>query len=1618
MNWRTTGKRSLSWIASLALCAGGIAVAVSVPAAEPEVKPIYLDTSYTFEERAADLVSKMTLTEKASQLGNQSAAIPRLGVKEYNYWSEALHGVARSGYATSFPTGYGIAQTWNRDLVEEIMTITSDEARAYNNQIGKGLSYWSPTINMSRDPRWGRAEETYGEDPYLTTQIGASFVRGLEGTDEDTPYLKAIATIKHYALNNTERFRHTGSSDIDDATLREYYTRAYKDIVRETGVHSLMTSYNRVNGVPAAANTYLLDTLLRRTFGFTGYVTSDCSAINDIYTNHKWVPDGWDHAVDQAETAALCITAGNDLECGGVFKANAKAAVQRGLMTEDDIDVALVRMFTSRMETGEWDPAEDVPYRDSDTETYGWDTSYGRPGNNLAEGAPKLTASEYAAKTALKSSEEAVALLQNEPATGEDKPLLPLDASKINKLVVVGENELVNGLVLGDYSGTPLPQYQSKPFDGIKKVLNSLNPNATVEYVNSGSGTSDFYGNFSNVMLQDAEGKTLTTLTPKDAADTDARLENKETNFGYVYNGTYVAYNNVSVDDVKQITVLASGNTSHGKMEIHMDAKDGPIVGTVETKPTSGWSDYQPYTGTFDANSKGFTGTHTLYVVCNSGAEYNAFTAEQEAKIKSADAVIAYVGTRQSDSGEENDRRSINFPRFQANMVESVAAINPRTAVYVCSVSQMNVESFREQVPAILWCTYNGQAQGEAAGNLLFGKANPSGKLTFTWYSDLTELGEITDYTISSNEDSHGRTYQYFNGQVTYPFGHGLSYTSFNYANVRLASGGTGERYQMGDVDGNGKVEASDALLALQAATHKITLTAQQQKRADVDQTAGVSANDALMILQAATQKITLPMVDENSGSAASTVTPDDTISVLVDVTNTGAVTGAEVVQAYVSSPKANEANRPAKQLKGFDKIELNPGETKTVTIDLPVSEWYFWNEEAGKNIYDQGEWTIGVGSSSGDIRGTANVKLEGDLTLKPNVVSAIPSGHTLDLSSKTITTKLSVSLNDDSFIDVKDANVVFTSSDPSVAAVDANGTVRSVGAGAATITATATVNGVSASGSFPVVVKDERGIHGITVNGKPIDSFTSSNYHYDVILDDDVTEAVVAVPNSGDYVTIQQAATIPGTATITVDLGGDKGTITYTIDIRNYHPPKSVDFTTVSELPSGWKVYDNGADVKETDNWKLTDKGLTITTEAGDLYQNHNNAKNIIVQSADGDWVAETKFTMSEGFHGGYQQIGFLVFQDEDNYVKFSLESGNIVKVVQETGSQSGEKQIEKYTSPGLVHYYRIMKSGNDYTFYFSEDGQNYTLSGQTTVALNPVSIGLSAINSFNGTPAPIDVTFEYLQISEMTECTCTVEGVDFAERTIGLIDASAGYKLNAAAVLGGDCAVPGHATAPNCQYSFALAQGGENTAGATITGNTLKAVAAGVVDVTATATHLNGSTCSKTARITVKSIDPETVAVLQTDAVTSNEGHLLQINSTLDTPVSTGDYTGLYLEFEFKIDTTHTNPAPANDDWMKYMVNGWIEVDGVRASDFGYNAMPNEFRKAGEWASVRIAVPAEALADKQISKVYFCVYNDTGSKYTASAEFVDNGIEWSDGKGAVMSVRNVKLTTTEALG
>lgn len=726
-----------------------------------------MDKRISFAERAAELVSSMTLEEKRMQSDHKADAIERLNVPAYDYWSEGLHGVARSGYATVFPTAIGMATSWNVDLVERIAEVTANEARAYNNEKGKGLSYWSPTINLARDPRWGRAEETYGEDPFLTAELGKAFVRGLEGSGENTPYIKAIATIKHFAANNSENNRHTGSANMDERTLREYYTRTFQRIVECTKVHSLMTAYNRVNEIPMSANTKMLQHMLRETWGFNGYVVSDCGAIGDVFRNHNWYPEGFDHPVDADEAVGKTIPAGTDICCGTDYEYHIIPAIEKGYMTEDHVDIALTRAFTARMETGEFDSAEDVPYR---SEEYSWNNQIGKD--------------EYV-KLAKTAADEGVVLLQNNPAKGEEAALLPFDATKVNHLVVYGEAQLADALVLGDYSGTPLPETISKPLQGITDTLKAANSDAKVTYIHP-KNTANFFANIRNVSMKDDRGDEMTLLLPTDSCHTYDCMIQDGKNYGYVGLHAVIKYPNVSLDKVVTIGIETSGSpaeTTQGYFEVHMDSEEGPIITTIESKATTGWEDYKEYTGTL---TQIYTGNHDLYFVAVADFTYEAFTPEQQELIAAADAVVAYVGTRQGDSREDYDRNHMQMLRFQSDAVCQLLELNPRTAVYISAVGQVDVESFRKEAPAILWCTYNGQAQGAAAGDLLFGNANPSGKLTFSWYQNESEMPHINDYTIRSSETYPGRTYQYYTKAISYPFGHGLSYTTFDIGEMTL----------------------------------------------------------------------------------------------------------------------------------------------------------------------------------------------------------------------------------------------------------------------------------------------------------------------------------------------------------------------------------------------------------------------------------------------------------------------------------------------------------------------------------------------------------------------------------------------------------------------------------------------------------------------------------------------------------------------------------------------------------------------------------------------------------------------------------------------------------------
>ena len=409
----------------------------------------HFNLNLDFETRTSILLSKMTLKEKISQLGNNAPAIPRLGVLEYNWWNECLHGVARAGTATVFPQAIGMAATFNLSLINDVAVVISDEARAKhhealrNNDYSqyKGLTFWSPNINIFRDPRWGRGHETYGEDPYLTGQIGTQFVKGLQGNDPK--YLKLVATAKHFAVHSgPESERHFFNANVTQRDLWETYLPAFKDLVVDASVYSVMGAYNRVNGESASASNYLLQEILRDKWGFNGYVVSDCGAINDIHANHKIVKT-------PEESAALGVITGCDLNCGGIYQRYLLESVTLGLISEKEIDTAVYRLFLARMKLGMFDPAEIVSYAQIPFDI-----------NNSQKH------DELSLKTALSS----MTLLKN-------NGVLPIDINKINKIAVVGPNADNINALLGNYHGTP-----SNPVTFINGLNNYVGKRAEITY--------------------------------------------------------------------------------------------------------------------------------------------------------------------------------------------------------------------------------------------------------------------------------------------------------------------------------------------------------------------------------------------------------------------------------------------------------------------------------------------------------------------------------------------------------------------------------------------------------------------------------------------------------------------------------------------------------------------------------------------------------------------------------------------------------------------------------------------------------------------------------------------------------------------------------------------------------------------------------------------------------------------------------------------------------------------------------------------------------------------------------------------------------------------------------
>jgi beta-glucosidase len=1172
---------------------------------------------------AQDLGAPTTLTSPLANAYPVGTVVNVVqGIPAYGWWNEALHGINAeslnaSGNAvtltntTSYPIDLSRGASWDPELTYEVAKAESDEAREVVRSNKFDLDFYSPTVNLARDPRWGRNDESYGEDPLLEANIAAQFVNGMEGKDQNSQLLpegdgfyKTTTTLKHYALNNTEGFansdpngRLNGSSDADERSIREYYTMQFRKIVQATQNGAVMSSYNEINGVPSAANAYLNDTLMRQTFGFQGYFTGDCDAVNEINQRHHWQPDGLGHIASVVEQFAYALGSGEDAECnagyngtgnyrgptapsttaGGTTNAiGMHIATPTGLHTVNDLDVSATRLFTNRMKLGEFDPNSTVPWL---TQAVARDQSYGvYPWNNAT--APTQTPARLA--LARRSADASLVLLKNATTTrkdGSSGKLLPISVPPSGdfKVLVLGSYANNPNFYLGGYSSIQSATGQANevtPYAGVKSAIQAINPSAQVDYLRGFTGTGTNAGN------------CCTTIDPAAVA--------AAANYDYV------------------------------------------VV----------------YAGMDSTSSNGTTGT------------------------------------------EDRDRTSLALPGVQDQLISQVAAVNPNTIAAMETIGPQDVTSFEPTTPAILWSSYNGMRKGEALADVLLGNYNPSGRTPETWYQSTSQIPSIYNYALRP-VGPNGRTYMYYNGPVSYPFGYGLSYATFGYSNLKISN-------------------------------HNPTA--------------------------------------------------DDTVDVSVDVTNSSSRDGSEIVQMYANTPNADPAlERPIKRLEGFKKVSLTAGQTKTVTMPIKIADLAFYNEAHKRFEVDQGAYGIQIATSSADsdIQAQDTINVGGALTPKPSVLTAKPRITTTDAArgisqrtmfpeGVTIDPGLTVSMNDDTLYGWLEPGqskpfpdgmtFSYSSNRPSVVSVDGNGAIHTVANGAATITAKVTYQGVTKSTQFVVRVLSD--LDSLKVSGKQVAGFNPDVTTYDVV----VPNGVSAVPQVGatartGNVAITQATSVPGVATLT-STGPDGIVTTYKV---NFARRPSGDEFSGSTLGSQWQwVREAPAD------WSLSANpgSLTITPKTGDLTTTTNTAQNVLLQPALNDWTQTTKLTFSGRPNTATQQGGIIAYQDDDNYLKFDLEATSATNIQFNTTLEDNLNGVQVTQTLNTLNansilpanntiWLRMTKSGPYYSTFYSVDGDTWVPVWTTGATLTNPKVGLLAVNR-TGTTTDLRVAFDYFHVSE----------------------------------------------------------------------------------------------------------------------------------------------------------------------------------------------------------------------------------------------------------------------------
>lgn len=832
---------------------------------------MYQDTSLPLQERVSLLVSEMTLEEKIGQMLYNAPAIPRLGVPEYNWWNECLHGVARAGYATVFPQSITIAGSWDKELMHRVATVISDEARAKHHEfvrrgksgIYQGLTFWSPNINIFRDPRWGRGHETYGEDPYLTGNMGAEFVKGLQGDHPD--YLKVVATAKHYAVHSgPEPLRHVFNANVSDRDLYETYLPAFRALVVDGKAHSVMCAYNQFRGDPACANPTLYK-ILREDWGFNGYIVTDCWAISDFFTFQNY-------SKDAAEASAVAVNVGTDLNCG-VSYAKLGDAIKRGLTDEDAIDVAVSRLFEARFRLGMFDPLEKVPY---------------------AQIPFSVNASDKHNTLAREAAQKSMILLKNE------NNILPLSRD-VKTIAVIGPNADNWEALLGNYNGIP-----KNPVTVLQGLKNKLEPRTRILFA-EGSHLADEVHNLHpipSVYFQTDDGRQ--GIKGEYFANAELKGEPAfiriddnidfyweshspapelpDDDFGIRWTGYLVppvtgTYHigswgmptlTVWIEGEKILTQNSEHHAFHNEKAMNLEAgKKYKVV-----------YEYRNWYGDGDAR--------LLWALPNPDMQQQALEVARQ-----ADVVVLVLGLSQRLEGEEmpikvdgfegGDRTHLNLPRVQEELMKAIKSTGKPTVLVLLNGSALSVNYAAENMDAILSAGYPGQEGGNAVADVLMGDYNPAGRLPVTYYKSVDQLPPFNDY------DMKERTYRYFTGQPLYPFGYGLSYTTFAYSELKVPQ----------------------------------------------------------------------------------TVVAGQPVMISVKITNTGQRAGEEVVQLYLTDEKTSTP-RPIRQLEGFERIMLRPGESKVVEFNLDPRQLSIINNK-NQRVIEPGWFTIAVGGKQPGFTGNAD---------------------------------------------------------------------------------------------------------------------------------------------------------------------------------------------------------------------------------------------------------------------------------------------------------------------------------------------------------------------------------------------------------------------------------------------------------------------------------------------------------------------------------------------------------------------------------------------------------------------------------------------------------------------